>query len=482
MWATARMEEKMEHKKRKALRMPTAYSILLLLIIFISLLTHLISGVRGATLAEVVMAIPEGFLDAIDVCLFILILGGFLGMVAKTGALDAGIASVVRRFQGREMVLIPILMLLFSLGGTTYGMAEETMAFYALITATMIAAGFDAMVGAATILVGAGVGVLGSTVNPFAVSAAIDALKSSGNGIEINQGVIILIGVILWITSLVVGTIFVMRYAKKVKSSGHSILSHAEQQAAKETYGEGGDKGGEAVPEKLPKRQRFVLVVFALSFLIMVVSLIPWESFGVTIFQNTSQLTGINLGEWYFQELQAWFLLSSILIAFVAKVPEREAIGAFVSGAADMIGVVFVIAVSRGISVIMSTTGLDLYVLDHASRALADVSPILFAVGGYFIYIGLSFLIPSTSGLAAASIPTFGGLAASLGLSPEVMIMIFCAASGVVNMVTPTSAVVMGGLSICRIEWPTWLKFVGKLLVVLIVINLIILSAAMLFF
>ncbi len=469
----------MEQKKKTGIRMPTAYSILLILILLVALLTHLITGVQGASLPEVVMAIPRGFLDAIDVCLFILILGGFLGMVSKTGALDAGIASVVQRFRGREMVLIPILMLLFSLGGTTFGMAEETMAFYALITATMIAAGFDAMVGAATILVGAGVGVLGSTVNPFAVSAAIDALQSSGGGIQVNQGLIILLGAVLWLTSLAAGIVFVMRYARKVKSSGHSILTPAEREAARETYGEG-EGGQQTEHSRLPKRQRFVLAVFALSFLVMVVSLIPWESLGVTIFQNTAQLTGINLGEWYFQELQAWFLLSAILIAFVAKVPEREAIGAFVAGAADMIGVVFVIAVSRGISVLMSSTGLDLYVLEHASRALGDVSPILFAVGGYFIYMALSFLIPSTSGLAAASMPTFGGLAVSLGLSPEVMIMIFCAASGVVNMITPTSAVVMGGLSISRIEWPTWLKFVGKLLVVLIALNLLILATAML--
>ena len=469
----------MEQKKKTGIRMPTAYSILLILILLVALLTHLITGVQGASLPEVVMAIPRGFLDAIDVCLFILILGGFLGMVSKTGALDAGIASVVQRFRGREMVLIPILMLLFSLGGTTFGMAEETMAFYALITATMIAAGFDAMVGAATILVGAGVGVLGSTVNPFAVSAAIDALQSSGGGIQVNQGLIILLGAVLWLTSLAAGIVFVMRYARKVKSSGHSILTPAEREAARETYGEG-EGGQQTEHSRLPKRQRFVLAVFALSFLVMVVSLIPWESLGVTIFQNTAQLTGINLGEWYFQELQAWFLLSAILIAFVAKVPEREAIGAFVAGAADMIGVVFVIAVSRGISVLMSSTGLDLYVLEHASRALGDVSPILFAVGGYFIYMALSFLIPSTSGLAAASMPTIGGLAVSLGLSPEVMIMIFCAASGVVNMITPTSAVVMGGLSISRIEWPTWLKFVGKLLVVLIALNLLILATAML--
>ena len=478
----------MEQREKKGLRMPTAYSILLLLILLVALLTHLIAGVRGASLAEVVMAIPEGFLDAIDVCLFILILGGFLGMVAKTGALDAGIAAVVRRFRGREMVLIPVLMLLFSLGGTTFGMAEETMAFYALITAAMVAAGFDTMVGAATVLVGAGVGVLGSTVNPFAVSAAIDALQSSGSGVSVDQGTVILLGAALWLTSLTVGILFVMAYARKVRSSGHSILTPAEREAARETYGERTPAGNlppeplsaeKSAPARLPGRQRFVLWIFGLSFLGMVVSLIPWESFGVTLFQNTAHLTGINLGQWYFQELQAWFLLSSILIAFAARIPEREAIGAFVAGAADMVGVVLVIAVSRGISVLMGTTGLDTYVLEHASRALGNVSPVLFAAGGYFIYVGLSFLIPSTSGLAAASMPTFGGLAAGLGLSPEVMIMIFCAASGVVNMVTPTSAVVMGGLSICRIEWPTWLRFAGKLLITLAALNLVMLAAAM---
>lgn len=471
----------MNAKSGRKFHMPSAYSILLLLILFLSILSHFIPGVRGATVSEVVMAIPSGFLDAIDVCLFILVLGGFLGIVSGTGALDAGIANVVRRFRGREMVLIPILMILFSLGGTTYGMAEETMAFYALITATMIAAGFDAMVGAAVILVGAGVGVLGSTVNPFAVSAAIDAIQSSNPNIVIHQGKVILLGVILWISSLIIGIWFVMRYARQVKAEGRSLLSVSEQTASREAYGDAEHeiKAGET-GARLPGAQKMSLILFALSFLIMVISLIPWSSFGVTIFENTSWLTGIDLGEWYFQELQAWFLLSSLATAFASRLSERETIDSFLRGASDMVGVIFVIAVSRGISVIMQDTGLALYVLEHTSRALTGVSPILFAVGGYVIYLGLSFLIPSTSGLAAASMPTFGGLAANLGLSPEVMLMIFCAASGVVNLVTPTSAVVMGGLSICRVEWPTWLKFVTKLLVILMAVNLVTLAVAML--
>lgn len=477
----------MEKKVKKRRSMPTAYSILLLLIVAIALLSHGIPGVKGASLADVVMAIPSGFLDAIDVCLFILILGAFLGLTGGTGALEAGIAHVVRRFQGREMILIPILMFLFSIGGTTYGMAEETMAFYALITATMIAAGFDAMVGAAVILVGAGVGVLGSTVNPFAVSAAIDAIQGSGRGIVIDQGIILLIGTVLWLICLTAGIWFVMRYAARVRKQGRSILSPAELQASRETYAgaeevrteEKIEKDGTiTAKEQLTRAQKASLILFAISFLIMVVSLIPWKSFGVTIFERTAWLTGIDLGEWYFQELQAWFLLASILMAVIARIPERKAIDSFVRGAADMIGVVFVIAVSRAISVLMQSTGLDQYVLAYASQTLGDVSPVLFVVTGYVIYLGLSFLIPSTSGLAAVSMPTFGGLAAELGFRPEVMIMIFCAASGLVNLVTPTSAVVMGGLSICRIEWTTWLKFIAGFLAILLVISLVVLSAA----
>lgn len=166
-------------------------------------------------------------------------------------------------------------------------------------------------------------------------------------------------------------------------------------------------------------------------------------------------------------------------MAVIARIPEREAIDSFVRGAADMIGVVFVIAVSRAISVLMQSTGLDQYVLAYASQTLGDVSPVLFVVTGYVIYLGLSFLIPSTSGTGSSVHADLRrGWQRSLGFRPEVMIMIFCAASGLVNLVTPTSAVVMGGLSICRIEWTTWLKFIAGFLAILLVISLVVLSAA----
>lgn len=467
----------MENKQKKQFQMPTAYSILILIIIILAIITQFVGGdVKPASLSQLVLAPTNGFIDAIDVCVFILVLGGFLGVMTKTGALDEGIATIVRKLKGREELLIPILMIIFSLGGTTYGMAEETMAFYALLVTTMIAAGFDAMVGAAVILLGAGAGVLGSTVNPFAISAAIDALQGSNPDIQVNQTIILAVGAILWITSIAVSIFYVMRYAKKVKAdSGKSLLSAVERANSIEAYGKAENEG----ESKLTLSQKIALIIFAIAFTIMIISLIPWSSFGINMPGWTAVLTGQVLGDWYFQELQAWFLIGAIIIGVSSRMKERDIVDSFVAGAADMVGVVLVIAVSRGISVIMSSTGLDVYVLEHASSALANVSPALFTTGSYIVYLGLSFLIPSTSGLAAASMPTFGGLANSIGLSPEIMILIFSAACGVVNLVTPTSAVVMGGLQISKIEWPTWVKFVGKLLGILIVMNVVILSVAM---
>lgn len=464
----------MGKKEKKGFQMPSAFSILFLIIFALAIVTWFIPEVQSATLSQVIMAAPKGFADAIDVCVFVLCIGGFLGVIAKTGALDVGIATIVKKLKGNELMLIPILMLVFSLGGTSYGMCEETMAFYALVVGTMMAAGFDAMVGAAIILLGAGVGCLGSTVNPFAVGAAIDAVQGAHSDIVINQAIVIGLGAILWLVTLVISILFVYNYAKKVKAEGRSILSAAERAASEAEYGKGVDND-----VQMTGSQKIALALFAFSFVIMIISLIPWWSFGITMPEITGILVGIPFGDWYFQELQAWFTLMAIIVGIVCKIPEKEIVSSYMAGAADMISVVMVIAVSRGISVLMGETGLDMFVLENASNALSGVNGGLFALGSFVVYIGLSFLIPSTSGLAAASMPTFGALAHSIGLSPEVMITIFCAASGIVNLITPTSAVVMGGTALSKIEYPTWVKFVFKLVVVLAIVCAVIVSAAM---
>ena len=545
---TGQSEEKKSRKKRSI----SSFTILIIMLVVLALVTIIVAasgaeGVTGATFYNVATAPILGFVDAIDVCLFVLILGGFLGIITETGALDAGITALVKKLKGNELILIPILMFIFSIGGTTYGMCEETVPFYLLLAATMVAAGFDSIVGAATVLLGAGTGVLGSTVNPFAVGAAVASLP---DGIEVNQGIIILLGVILWLSTLAISIIFVMRYAKKVKANkGSTILTLQEQETMKEEFGEeniedandGSFVGKDGKKRYLSGRQKASLIVFGLTFVIMITGFIPWEDFNVNVFNAgsvteefsdgfasdkliegeisgiyddgseegmpisgelsvspneeadeiiatweeetslgwSSLITGVPLGQWYFNEASTWFLLAALLIGIIGGVGESRFVKAFIAGAADMMSVVLIIAVARSITILMGETGLDIFILENAAAALQGVVAAVFAPLSFLLYIVLSFLIPSSSGMATVTMPIMGGLADRLDFSVETMIMIFSAGSGLVNLFTPTSGAIMGGLALAKIEYTTWLKFGAKLFVVLGVVCAVILTVAM---
>lgn len=488
----------MTETAKKKRGMPSSFTILLALLAIVAVITVIVSGTSGgavtaARLSDFCTAPIKGFADALPVCLFVMILGGFLGMMTETGALDNGIAVLVQKLNGNEIMLIPVLMLIFSLGGTTYGMCEETVPFYALLAATMMAAGFDPMVGAATVLLGAGCGCLGSTVNPFAVGAAVDAL--TGVGIEVNQSIIIGLGAVLWIVTTAMSIFFVMSYAKKVKADkGSTILSMQELKDAEEAHGKAASEVHKEV--KLTGRQKGVLIAFAFTFVVMIVGFIPladlnegvanffdagavYDADGNAVVQGWSALiTGLPIGQWYFDEASTWFFLMAVLIGIIGGLSEKQIVNTFITGAADMMSVVLVIALARGISVLMANTGLDVFVLDAAANALAGLSGVIFAPMSFLVYFGLSFLIPSTSGMATVSMPIMGPLAVKLGFSPEVMVMIFSAAIGVVNLFTPTSGAIMGGLALAKIEWTTWLKFALKLIVALSVVCAIILTVA----
>ena len=488
----------MTETAKKKRGMPSSFTILLALLAIVAVITVIVSGTSGgavtaARLSDFCTAPIKGFADALPVCLFVMILGGFLGMMTETGALDNGIAVLVQKLKGNEIMLIPVLMLIFSLGGTTYGMCEETVPFYALLAATMMAAGFDPMVGAATVLLGAGCGCLGSTVNPFAVGAAVDAL--TGVGIEVNQSIIIGLGAVLWIVTTAMSIFFVMSYAKKVKADkGSTILSMQELKDAEEAHGKAASEVHKEV--KLTGRQKGVLIAFAFTFVVMIVGFIPladlnegvanffdagavYDADGNAVVQGWSALiTGLPIGQWYFDEASTWFFLMAVLIGIIGGLSEKQIVNTFITGAADMMSVVLVIALARGISVLMANTGLDVFVLDAAANALAGLSGVIFAPMSFLVYFGLSFLIPSTSGMATVSMPIMGPLAVKLGVSPEVMVMIFSAAIGVVNLFTPTSGAIMGGLALAKIEWTTWLKFALKLIVALSVVCAVILTVA----
>lgn len=473
--------------KKKSKFMLSAFTIIIILIAGLGVLSHLLpdaqfvgdeiingSGTVGAKLSEVLLSPILGFQNAVDVCVFVLILGGFLAIVTKTGALETGIKVLVKKLKGNELILIPILMLIFSIGGTTYGMLEETVGFYALLSVTMVAAGMDTIVASAVVLLGAGSGVLGSTINPFAVGAAVSALPE---GTVVNQGLIILIGTFLWLSTLIISILFVMNYAKKVKADkGSTFLSLREQKMMEKKYGKE-ETEEEKKEAKLTGKQKFTLILFGLTFLVMIIGFVPWGDFNVTIFEETTGwLTGSPLGSWYFFESALWFLIMAVIIGIINRMHEKDIVDTFIDGANDMVGVILVIAVARGASVLMQTTYLDNYIIYNASNILKNVPELVFTPLNYLLHIVLSVLVPSSSGLATLSTPIIGPLAGQLGYSVEVAVMSMVSANGLVNLITPTCGAIMGGLALAKVEYSTWFKWAFKVVFTIALINILVLT------
>ena len=215
----------------------------------------------------------------------------------------------------------------------------------------------------------------------------------------------------------------------------------------------------------------------------MILGFIPWGDFGITIFDNiTGFLTGSPLGTWYFNESTLWFLIVTIVLCIINGFSEKETVDTIIDGADDMISVAFVIAVARGVSVLMGITHFDNYIIYNAAEWLKDMPAILYAPCNYLLHIVLSILVPSSSGLASLSTPIMGPLTNQLGFSVETSIMIMVAANGLVNLITPTCGAIMGGLAVARVEYSTWFKWAFRLILYLALASVAILTLAMLIF
>lgn len=472
---------------KKTRRSLNTFEILLIVLALVSVATVFLNGkpyiaedgsqaaVIGASFSSVLMAPVNGFKDAVDVICFVSCLGAFLAIVTATGALETGIHVLVKKLKGKELALIPILMVLFSIGGTTYGMGEETVGFYILLAATMTAAGMDPIVGCAVVLLGAGSGVIGSTINPFATGAAIAAA-----GVEVNTANTYLVGFVLWIVTLLISIWYTMSYAKKVMEKKGSILTSEQIEECKKAYG----STEISDDEKLTGKQKLVLSIFAFTFVVMILGFIPWADLNEGVynfFQPVSKFIGAGLGEWWFFEAATWFMFAGIIIGLVGLEDVNKLPDLVISGIADMISVNLVIALARATSVVMNETGMGTWLVQTSVDALSKsgMPAGLFALIDYILHIGLSFLVPSSSGLAGLSSPIVSPVVQGLGWSVEASIMINVAANGFVNLFTPTCGFIMGGLALARVPYTTWLKWSKNLLGILAVVIAVILVAAM---
>lgn len=404
-------------------------------------------------IVEILLAPIAGFYNpssyeanAIDVALFVLIIGGFLAVVTRTGAISSGIQRAMKLLSGHEILMIPFLMLLFAAGGTVYGMAEETIPFYMLLIPIVIAAGYDAIVGVSVILIGAGIGVLGSTINPFAT-----VIASNAAGIDFTQGqwlrfVILVLG---W----VICTAFVMLYAHRVKANPeHSVI--AEQKTANEKHFS--SQADNQQNDKFTITHGIVLLLFIATFGCLV-----W---------------GVSTQGWWMAEISALFLAAAIVIAVVARMSESVFTDTFIDGARDLLGVALIIGIARGIVVILDNGMITGTILSWSEQAVSGFSNVIFINAIYWVEVLLSFLVPSTSGLAVLSMPILAPLGDFAGVGRDLIVTAYQSASGIVNLITPTSGVVMGALAIARVSYLKWLQFIWPLLLMLTVMIMLCLS------
>ncbi|KZL14378.1 MULTISPECIES: YfcC family protein [Pseudovibrio] len=396
---------------------------------------------------EVFMAPIAGLYDpisytanAIDVAVFVLVIGGFLMVVTRTGAIDAGIAKIMTGLKGRENLMIPILMAFFAAGGTIYGMAEESLAFYALIIPVMIRAGYDSMTGVAVILLGAGIGTLGSTINPFAT-----VIASNAAGVPFTDGIGLrfLILIVGWLVCVA----WVMRYAAKVKADHTSSLVSEMKEENEKHFLQG--VSTDDIPDFTAKHG-WIMAIFVVTFGLLI--------YGVAV-----------LG-WWMGEMAALFLAASILVGIVARQGEHEFVDNFLDGARDLLGVALIIGVARGIVVVMDAGSITDTILYWSEQAVSGLSKVAFINVMFWLELVLSFFVPSSSGLAVLSMPIMAPLAGFSNVGAEYVVTAFQSASGLLNLFNPTFAVVMGGLAIGRVPYDKWLRFAIPLVIILFVL------------
>lgn len=484
------MDTELKTKERKKFKMPTAFTILFFIIAFIVLISWILKWAGTTTggedsqkiaalgVVDIFYSMINGFLNKADVIVFILCLGGFVLVTLNSKALEALTQSLSRKLGNRSIWIIPILMFFFSFCGSTYGMAEESLGFYMMIIPFIIVCGFDKLVGIMIVLFGAGVGCLASTVNPFVVSVAVSAANgdvTSSDGMAFRW--------IAWVIFTVVAILLVMWYANRVKKN-------PQKSAVFETVE--GDKKfflGEKQEEfKFTTRRILTLVVFLVTFVIMVIYMVAWDSLlggskfedaGNWMNENIPYITGAipGFGIGYLPEVAVFFLLSGFIIAIINWEGEAKYVDDAVNGARDLLGVCLVIAVAAGIGWSLETSHIQDLIVNGLTSSIGSMNRSGFVLVSYLIFIPLSFVIPSTSGFAAAIFPMWGPTGAAIGTGAvSGSIASFSFANGVLNLFTPTSGVVMGAIGIGRLEWGKFMKAVWPFLLIMFGLGFVLLG------
>lgn len=391
---------------------------------------------------DVLQAPTRGIQEAIEVVAFILIVGGSFQVITKTGAITSGIGRVVRRFKNKDILIIPIAMVLFALGGTSFGMAEETLPFFAIFMPIMMAMGFDSMTAFMVVFVGARTGYIASTINPFNVLIAQGILGIQGN----PQ---LWLRMIAWVVLTAVAITWVVLYARRVKKNPESSITFEDDIAKKVEFA--ADES--ALDAEFTGRQKGVLAVFIAGM-----CLIIW---------------GLVTQGWYMNEISAVFLAMGLLAGVIAGFSQDVIAQEFVAGIADFAFSAIVVGLARGILVIASDGMIIDTILNALATGLGGIPAVLFTTLLYAVENLLAILVPSSSGLAALTAPIFGPLTELMGLNPEAAVWALSMGSATMSLICPTSAILVAGLGVCKIKLGQWWKTVWKFFLVVSLINIV---------
>ena len=450
----------MEQKKKK-FTVPHVYILLLLMILIFSLLSYIVpagtydmmtivdnpetgherevvnpdsfSYVESTpvTLLQFLTAVPRGLQETAQIIFFIFIVGGAMAVVNETKAIEAGMGRLIKNLKSKSWIIITVAMFFFSICGSVFGMAEETLPFIPIFVGLMIAAGYDSITGTAVVFCGAGAGFAGAFINPFTIQVAQGIAQ-----VEILSGMGF--RVVMYICMLILTVAFVLRYASKVKKDPTLSLMHEDDIKREDVV------DLEALPE-FDGRRKAILIVFVIAIIFLVYAVVTWG--------------------WYMDEIAALFFVMSWIVALIDKNlgfnSYAETLG---KGMADVAGGALVVGFARGILVVM-TDGNILHTILHSCAGFLEKLPsMVSAVGMYIFQCLLNFIVPSGSGQAAVSMPIMAPLSDLVGVTRQTACIAFQLGDGISNIFTPTSGYFMAGLALAKIPWAKWAKWILPLI------------------
>lgn len=388
---------------------------------------------------SILQAPIKGIYETMDIILFVLLLGAFINIFFSSGAIEKGIARLCYKMKGRETWLIISLSFIFIACGTTYGMDAEAMAFYPILVPVFLAAGYDLIVPIGVIFLGTQIGQLSSVSNPFSTVIASNIIGINWiNGITER--------IIICIITSAISIFYLVRYAQKVKKDPQRSIIKRIDGNVHSPYPVHNIILSEV---KLDKRTKLLLLMFGLTFIIMI--------------------TGVIFMGWSLPEMSAVFIGASIIFGIVLRIPEKILIDKFVTGAASLLGVSLIIGVARGVTIVMNEGHISDSLLYHSSLLVGDMPPALFIVMLMTLYLVFTIFIASTSGMAVVTMPILGSLALMIGIQGNDTVNAYLFGLGIMNLISPTG-LLLPSLALVNVSYSSWLRFITPLLIILYIV------------